>query len=116
MDDRRKSRRIDAFSEGLQVFNGVDGSILGTVCNISMGGVMLIARRQLFPDGILQLAIHPVDDSETDTIAMGVKVLWCSPANSPDEYWAGLQAIDIGSDDRARLEQLLERLAGISTS
>jgi hypothetical protein len=43
---------------------------------------------------------------------MGVKILWCIPANSPDEYWAGLETIDISDADNDSLQDLLDRLAG----
>jgi hypothetical protein len=49
-----------------------------------------------------------------DPIAVGAKILWCTPANSPDEFWAGLETIDIDASGRASLNQLLERLSSQS--
>jgi hypothetical protein len=40
-----------------------------------------------------------------------VKVLWCTPANSPESYWAGLETIDIGETERRALADLLDYLA-----
>ncbi len=111
MDDRRQSNRIDASNEGLRVINGVDGEQLGIVGNLSLGGMMLITtRRELYADGILQLQIDVPAEAGCGPIPLGVKVLWCTPANSPDAYWAGLETIDIGPNDRAALQQLLDYL------
>ncbi len=111
MDDRRKSNRIDACEMGLRAINSLDGEPLGVIGNLSVGGMMLITNRQLFTDGILQLEIEVPAGLGGGTVPMGVKILWCTPANSPDEYWAGLETIDIGQTDQHALQRLIERLA-----
>lgn len=111
MDDRRKSNRIDARNEALKVTNGISGEPLGIVGNLSLGGMMLITtQRELYANGVLQLQINMPDELGGVPIPLGVKVLWCTPANSPDAYWAGLQTIDIGDDDRAAMQRLLDFL------
>ena len=109
--DRRENNRIDAYDVGLRVTNSVDGELLGIVGNLSSGGMMLITRRQLFPDGILQLTIDPPREMNCAPIPVGVKILWCTPANSPDEFWVGLNTIDISAAGQATLVRLLEQLA-----
>ena len=109
MDDRRKNERIDAHQVGLQAVNGIDGETLGIVSNLSLGGMMLITNRELYVEGVLQLKLDAPDHG---AIPMGVKVLWCTPANSPNEYWGGLEIIDIGPADREGLQRLLDYLAG----
>ncbi|MDJ0738886.1 MAG: PilZ domain-containing protein [Gammaproteobacteria bacterium] len=111
VDERRKSNRIDAFAVGLQVSNGVDREPLGIVSNLSVGGMMLITRRQLQADGILQLTIDTPVNLGIGAIPIGAKILWCTPANSPDEFWAGLETIDIAPADQAALERLIDHLA-----
>ena len=111
MDDRRKNNRIDAYDRGLQVRNGITGDPLGIVGNLSDGGMMLITRQQLQAEGILQLVIEAPPGADGGEIPIGAKILWCTPANSPDEYWAGLEAIDISAAGRAALEDLLDHLA-----
>lgn len=112
MNERRKNDRIDAYDVGLSVFNGIDDEQVGIIGNLSPGGMMLITTRELYPNGILQLKIKAPAALGGGTIAMGVKILWCIPANSPDEYWAGLETIDISDADRNALRDLLGRLAG----
>lgn len=112
MDDRRKFTRIDAAQASLRVVNAVDGRPLGIVGNLSMGGLLLITSQQeLYPSGILQLEIERPAELGGDNIPLGVKVLWCTPANSPESYWAGLETIDIGEPARKALADLLDYLA-----
>lgn len=112
VDERRKSNRIDAYAMGLRVVNCLDDEPLGIISNLSLGGMMLISTRQLFADGVLQLKIEKPAELGGGSIPMGVKILWCTPANSPEEYWAGLETIDISPTDVDTLGQLLDQLAG----
>jgi hypothetical protein len=111
VDDRRRDNRIDAYDVGLRVVNSIDGEELGIIGNLSQGGMMLITTRQLFPNGVLQLRIENLADPGETPITLGVKVLWCVPANSPNEYWTGLETIDAASADRMALQRLLDQLA-----
>lgn len=111
MDDRRKSQRIDAHDTRLGVRNTVDKESIGIIGNLSIGGMMLITSQQLYPNGILQLDIDAPEEANAGPISMGMKVLWCIPANSPDEFWAGLETLDISTDSQAALECLLGYLS-----
>lgn len=111
MDERRRNNRIDAYDVGLRVINSIDDDAIGIVGNLSSGGMMLITRRQLYADGILQLRIDTPPGLGPKSIPIGVKILWCTPANSPDEYWAGLEIIDIAASDQEHLYDLLDQLA-----
>lgn len=110
-DDRRRNDRIDAYTEGLQVLNTIDGKPIGIVSNLSSGGMMLITSCELYTNGMLQLDIATPAALKLDRISLGFRVLWCTPANSPDEYWAGLEIIDISPAGRAALNALLDHLA-----
>lgn len=111
VDERRKSPRIEAQSAALQVNNKLDGSELGIVGNLSTGGLLLIANRELFQDGVLQLSIAALPpELASAEIPIGVRVLWSAPANSPDQHWAGLEIIDIGADASSDLARLLDHL------
>ena len=72
---------------------------------------MLISSQELYPNGILQLDLDVPEEVYTGPISMGMKVLWCIPANSPDEFWAGLETLDISADSQAALERLLGYLS-----
>ena len=108
VDERRKHARIEIQSASLLVRDIVEGNDLGIVGNLSAGGMMLIANRELFQDGILQLSIE--GESPKSSIPIGVRVLWSAPAHSPDEHWAGLEIIDISEAASTELAQLLTNL------
>jgi hypothetical protein len=112
VDERRKSPRIEAQSAALQINNQLDGSELGTVANLSIGGLLLISNRELFQDGVLQLSILALQHEHISggEIPIGVRVLWSAPARSPNQHWAGLEIIDIGPDARSDLARLLDHL------
>lgn len=110
MNERRKNDRIEAYDIGLPVIDDIDGQQLGLIGNLSMGGMMLISTRQLYAEGILQLKLDVPAELGFGLISMGVKILWCTPANSPNEYWVGLETIDISPADQDSLGHLLDRL------
>ena len=112
MNERRKNDRIDAHDVGLVAVNGVDDRELGIIGNLSVGGLMLIASQELYTDGILQIKIDLPAELGAGAVSMGVKVLWCTPANSPQEFWAGLETIDISHADKDALQRLIDHLAG----
>ena len=110
MDDRRKNERVNTQGTEIQVVNSVDNEPMGIISNLSVGGMMLITKQQLFTDGVLQLRIESPSNLACPPIAMGMKILWCTPANSPDEYWAGLETIDIDPASSEALQRLLGQL------
>ena len=111
VDERRKNDRIDAYEVGLTAVSSIDGQRLGIIGNLSLGGMMLISTQELYAGGILQLKIDVPAELGPRPISMGVKTLWCTPANSPREFWAGLETIDINAEDHAALKQLLTQLS-----
>jgi hypothetical protein len=113
VDDRRKTDRIAAQNVRLAVHNSVDGEPVGIIGNLSAGGMMLISKQQLYPNGIFQLTVDVPETADYGRISMGMKVLWCIPANSPDEYWAGLETLDISPDSASALQSLLDHLSQV---
>lgn len=111
MDERRGNARIKAYEVLLPVVNGIDDQEIGVIGNLSLGGMMLIGPHHLHADGILQLKIDVPAELGFGLISMGVKILWCTPANSPDEYWSGLETIDISPADRKSLQHLIDHLS-----
>jgi hypothetical protein len=111
VDDRRQNDRIDTFGAGMTASNSISGDQLGIIGNLSPGGMMLITTQQLYADGILQVTVTPPPGVGCEPFSMGLKILWCIPANSPAEYWAGLETIDITAANQAALDRLLNHLA-----
>ena len=73
--------------------------------------MMLISSRQLYFNGVLQLDIVTPSRLDLERISLGFRVLWCTPANSPDEFWAGLKIIDVSEAGREALHTLLGHLS-----
>lgn len=110
VDERRRDDRIDTAEIGLQVVNRIDNEPFGIISNLSSGGMMLITNRELFAGGVLQLMLQTPDNADLEPISMGMKILWCTPAASEHEYWAGLETIDIDAPGLTRLNTLIDRL------
>jgi hypothetical protein len=111
VEDRRRNDRIDVHNIRLGVRNTVDDEPMGMIGNLSPGGMMLITHKQLYTEGILQLSVDVPEAADCGPISMGMKILWCIPANSPDEFWAGLETLDISDDSKAALQELLAFLS-----
>lgn len=107
-NERRKKDRIDTHDMGLRAINRIDDEPFGLIGNLSAGGMMLITPRELYPGGVLQLMVEAPGIEEITPISLGVKILWCSPANSTNSYWVGLETIDISTDGLRELEKLLD--------
>jgi hypothetical protein len=56
------------------------------------------------------VVVDPPEGAACGTISLGVKVLWCIPAHSPDEFWAGLETFDMTPESEAELLRLLAYL------
>jgi hypothetical protein len=89
------------------VFNNLSGDILGTLANLSRGGLMVLANAQSEPGGTLQVDLRESPSSETPLLSMGIQVSWVSPANTADSYWMGSRIIGITPEDATTLEDLL---------
>lgn len=110
MDDRRQNNRIDTQDAGMTAHDSINGEQIGIIGNLSPGGMMLITTQELYPDGILQLTLTPPNGCGCTPISMGLKILWSIPANSPAEYWVGLETIDINAANEAAFADLLRYL------
>ena len=64
----------------------------------------------LYAGGLLQLDVDIPPQANCGPISLGMKILWCIPANSPDEFWAGLETLDMSPDSQAALQALLAYL------
>lgn len=111
VNERRKCDRIDAHNESMHVVNSITGETIGLVGNVSTDGLMLITRCELYPNGILQLRVDMPANLGAAPITVGAKVLWCTPANSPNEFWAGLEIIDVNDAGRDTIQRLLVYLS-----
>ena len=108
MPERRKEVRIPV-PYSLEVKDQVDGAVVGTVANISSGGLMLLAQRYIEPGRVMQFSIPMPDElitSETD-LMVGVESVWCEEDGLGKQHWCGFQIIDYPPGSAEILERLI---------
>lgn len=107
--DKRKHPRIPLDADGwhAEIKNQLDGTFIGQVVNLSLGGMLILGTRVMQAETLYQIELTATTpDGDTQHFNAGVMILWSSEAESPDTVWAGVQIIDISKQDRSRLELL----------
>lgn len=114
---RRKHPR-HALRDTVIVLDQSTGEPVGTVANLSLEGLMLVNNKPLHADSLYQLCLQVPEGlmpgQPAWEIRMGVDCLWNSPAENVTAatYWSGCQIIDISDTDFARIQQLIDAVAG----
>ena len=108
MPERRKEVRIPV-PLSLEVKDQADGAVVGTLANISSGGLMLLAQRYIEPGRVLQFSIPIPDDlvSNDTHLKVGVESVWCEEDGMGDKHWCGFQIIDYPPGATELLERLI---------
>lgn len=110
--DKRKHPRIPLDADGwhAEIKNQLDGSPIGQVVNLSLGGMLIIGTKIMPAETLYQIELTAsTPDGDTESFNAGVMILWSAEAESPDTVWAGVQIIDIGEEEKSRLEALAAR-------
>jgi len=104
MIENRRSRRKST-RQAIDVSNAFTGEVVGSVGNLSVDGMLLIANRALPEHALYQLSFElpGLNGSAARHMEVGVHEQWTEPAAAPDQFWAGFRIIDIGADDRVAL-------------
>jgi len=108
-EERRREPRLDASSLGLFVYDDLRGELLGTLVNLSLGGLMVLSGTGVDAGGVLQIGLRNRAEPEVSHLSMGVQVSWVTPANTEGNYWIGARIIAIGEEDTAKLRTLLQQ-------
>jgi len=104
----RRSARRAAPVQALAVDDLINGGVLGTVVNLSEGGVMLLTDQPLRPGAVFQVALRPLEEVlSAPPLSLGLDCLWSRSSRRPGRYWAGLAIIAMAEADRPQLERLL---------
>ncbi len=113
MDRDRKFERLPAAYHA-EVRRLDDGTIVGHLSDISLGGAMLITETPLEKGARLSLAVElPRGARVGDTVAVDAVVCWCEADLTPGLYSVGLA---FRGEGRAAAEahQILQRVLGES--
>lgn len=105
--ERRTDPRIPTEGLDIQVVDALDGTLLGSLANLSQNGLLLNSAEPFAEGASYQVELRWQDDSGEHRLALGVHALWSS-AGPAASAWTGFQIIDISDADRLRLQALLE--------
>ncbi len=104
-ESRRMPRRTVA---GLiDVVDTLAEESIGYLGNLSVGGMLLIARAPLVEDALYQLRFT-LPDSERG-IEVGAHVLWRDDASAPGQSWVGLRFLGLSPDATRQLREWIGR-------
>jgi PilZ domain len=104
--DRRKFPRKEV-PEIVKVFDMNTGDHMGSLVNISPGGVLLVTHLDLRVNTVYQLRICiPEPYREPEPITFGAEVLWIEQSTNPNQQWVGIQIIDVSDQMRSRIARL----------
>jgi hypothetical protein len=107
-EDRRTEPRIPAQSLGLIANDSLAGTTIGSVADLSRGGLMMIGTSQAEAGGTLQLSVTRVDTPEQPVLEMVVRIAWKNAAATPGTEWIGAQITDISEPYSEILSGLLD--------
>lgn len=109
MVEHRKSRRRGTRLV-IPVTNAITGQTIGQLGNLSLDGMLLIAKQRLREDALFQFAFElPGPDGATRRLELGTHEQWTEPAGMPGCYWSGFRIIDIANEDRSVLGAWIDR-------
>ena len=102
-DPRRRHPRR-AVPGIVNVFDTIIEENIGHLGNISAGGMLLIANRNLPADALFQFRFWLPDDlGASQTIEAGAHLLWIDAASTPGQHWAGLRFLGLSPTAIRRL-------------
>ena len=108
MHEKRKSPRKPA-PDRVTVYDRNTDTAFGQVVNMSIGGMLLISDKPIPTDRVFQLRISlPNPINGVDYVNFGAESLWASPAMDENNFWTGLQIIDVSDTDSRILAILIE--------
>jgi hypothetical protein len=108
-EQRRHPRH--AVTDMIEVFDVFAECPLGTLVNISSGGMMLSSAQPIPLNRIFQVTL-PAPEPALDgaPITLGAESLWQRASADGRQYWTGFQLISVADQDRNRLECMLGEL------
>lgn len=91
-ESRRMPRRV--VTGLIEVVDVMTEEPIGHLGNLSVGGMLLIARVPLVEDALYQLRFS-LPGNEGQAIEVGAHLLWRDDASAPGQSWAGLRFLGL---------------------
>lgn len=107
--ERRRHPRVPIRSLKVSLSDAYSGDPLGTVADLSQGGLLLFASRMIAVSATLQVKLQwqRPETAESGELQLGITAQWNAPAGQPDSCWCGFQIIDISETDQDSLDALI---------
>jgi hypothetical protein len=87
----------------IDVVDSMTEDSIGHLGNLSVGGMLLIARAPLMEDGLYQLRF-PLPDDEAP-LEVGAQVMWQEAGTATGQAWIGLRFIGLAPAVTRRLRE-----------
>ncbi len=90
----------------VEVFDTIAEEVVGTLGDVSAGGMLLIASSPLPDDALFQLRFALPDSGRMlPTTEVGAHVLWQAPAGAPGQHYIGMRFIGLAPNVAKLLAQ-----------
>lgn len=101
-ESRRQPRR--AVPGRVEVHDTILDEVVGTLGNLSVGGMLLIANRSLPDDALFQFRfVLPDAIGAAQPLEVGAHVLWQARAGAPGQSWIGMRFLGLSPETTHRL-------------
>lgn len=109
MQDRRKQPRKDLMSYS-QVYNLLDGKLIGYLGDINLFGAMVITDQEMAENQKLHISIElpELPNTHEATMTITVRIAWCRQDVSPDYFNVGLEFIDANEKHKTIIQAVIE--------
>jgi len=104
--EQRRQRRVTIPGHP-QILDAHNGSILGQLVNLSVGGLMAVSPQGINCGTVRQVRIPLLVGEQSVEILLGIESLWCEDANDSGSHWTGFQIIDISPEHRDILNSVV---------
>lgn len=106
--DNRKSRRLSLYYY-LRIIDAKSGHQLGNLIDISDDGLMMISDKQIKKGEIIPISmILPEKRVGTKKVEFMCRSVWSKPSINPDFFETGFQIIDIDTDEKLKLVNIIK--------
>jgi len=112
MEDRRELARKNLIIYS-RVSNRNLGNLLGYLCDLSLKGAMIISEEQQEPNTVIPLRFDLPDMGsdlfEVEHMDITARVVYCQPDVSPNFFNIGIEFLEIGFQQKAFIERMMEK-------
>jgi c-di-GMP-binding flagellar brake protein YcgR len=109
MPERRKYKRSRS-PQLLTVIDVYTDQQIGTLVDLSLGGILMMAMQPIPLHRVFQVQVKlPERILGSNVIEFGAESVWGDPPEQLGTCWAGLHIIDISDENKALVENLVER-------